>query len=66
MGIQGKRKIDDQAIMEKMGISEENLDSIRKRTIDYLLNGFKHSKRIALLVEPLNEKNFELKLLVSA
>ena len=29
------------------------------RPVDFLLNGFKHSEKLALLIEPLNSKHFE-------
>ena len=29
------------------------------KPVDFLLNGFKHSKKLALLIEPLNSKHFE-------
>lgn len=29
------------------------------KPVDFLLNGFKHSEKLALLIEPLNNKHFE-------
>ena len=37
----------------------KNSDKKITRPIDFLLNGFKNSKKLALLIDPLNEKQYE-------
>ena len=39
-------------------VTKHSKDSTQK-PVDFLLNGFKHSEKLALLIEPLNSKHFE-------
>ena len=56
-------KFDDEGNFEsRYGLIKDiSSDSSREitRPVDYLLNGFKNSKKLALLIEPLNKKQYE-------
>lgn len=53
---------DDGNLISRYGLINDvtkHSEGSTARPVDFLLNGFKHSKKVALLIEPLNSKHFE-------